>query len=57
MANLFNDPIEAVQSGLKDISNTANKYYNDLIASGFSEEQAFVLVRDWHKSMFGNVYK
>jgi hypothetical protein len=49
--------MENVQSGLKDISVTARKYYEDLIASGFSEEQAFILVRDWHKSMFGSVYQ
>lgn len=52
MANISSDPVQNAQSGLKDISMTAGKYYKDLITSGFSEEQAFIMVRDWHRHIF-----
>lgn len=52
---MFNNSVDQTKSALKDISIAAGAYYNDLKEQGFSDEQAFKLVVEWHKAIMGGV--
>lgn len=44
---------EQLSATLRDNATTLWLYYNDLKKEGFTDEQAFTLVRDFQHTMFG----
>lgn len=50
---MFGSSTEQMASALKDMSIMAMGYYKDLLAQGFTEEQAFTLVVEWQKAITG----
>jgi hypothetical protein len=51
MMNIF-QALEQMQAMLRDISPILWSYKENLLKQGFTEEEAFALVRDYQKIMF-----
>lgn len=45
--------LEQMQAMLRDVAPVLWAYYDDLKKQGFTDEQAFALVRDYQKIAFG----
>jgi len=50
---MFTDRNEEMESNLKDMAILSRKYYKELLAQGFTNEQAIRMVITFQKGIFG----
>lgn len=53
---MFEDKAEVTASALTDVARVAKGFYDDLIAQGFTPDQAMQMVMIWQKGMMGVQY-